>query len=455
MAIWQYMGSFTGGFVGGVLGLPVVGVSVGGFLGSFVDNYESEQTRICRVGATIGGFLLRETDGITAGRLSRTAQVLTQWIPDCKINHEQIVKTIRTRAFDRDGLNAIEQALHDDPEAAISCVLLTARVAAAGDGISRTEREWIDRFATRIGLPTADVSDLLALYDRAVDAISEPDNLSADRELLVVDANVSDDELRRAYRRAASPLHPDRFINESDDRRREVGIRYRRIGEAFERLRAKRSPDLFAVRCGLEGPVCPSEGDVVRCLICERRNRIPAADGFPTARCGECQALLLHPRPMAQKLYVGHLERFGQLEADRDRLRLQELRDHLGKFAADRFEIYPALTERTAPLVETIDRDWVGGPVLAASCDKAFWENPCGFVVTPTGIAWSHGEAGTQAVRFDEIRSVTSVVGGLIAPAAVLIVCGGVTHRLTLTMHDRRNDLAAALARFVERAVDV
>lgn len=62
--------------------------------------------------------------------------------------------------------------------------------------------------------------------------------LAADYQLLGVVPDVSDAELKRAYRTLAAQLHPDRVYQDDDSD--DEGARFRRVTEAFERIQGAR-----------------------------------------------------------------------------------------------------------------------------------------------------------------------------------------------------------------------
>ena len=54
--------------------------------------------------------------------------------------------------------------------------------------------------------------------------------------ILGVDKNVSDEELKRVYRKLAVKYHPDKWVNKSEEERKVAEDKFKEISEAYDVL---------------------------------------------------------------------------------------------------------------------------------------------------------------------------------------------------------------------------
>ena len=59
-------------------------------------------------------------------------------------------------------------------------------------------------------------------------------------KILEIDKNVSDDEVKKAYRRMANKYHPDKVSYLGDDIRKAAGEKFRKMKEAYEKIKKER-----------------------------------------------------------------------------------------------------------------------------------------------------------------------------------------------------------------------
>ena len=55
-------------------------------------------------------------------------------------------------------------------------------------------------------------------------------------EILGVSKTASDDEIKKAYRKLAITLHPDRFANATDKEKKDAEAKFKEINRAYEVL---------------------------------------------------------------------------------------------------------------------------------------------------------------------------------------------------------------------------
>jgi DnaJ like chaperone protein len=126
---------------------------------------------------------------------------------------------------------------------------LQLRAALAGNGISPPARSILMRVAGRLGMSEFEFARMeSAVRARQQRGGSSPGRQSADKPLtdsyaeLEVDANMSDQEVTKAYRRQMSRHHPDKLVaNGLPESMAQVAKeKTQRIQEAYEAIRAAR-----------------------------------------------------------------------------------------------------------------------------------------------------------------------------------------------------------------------
>jgi DnaJ like chaperone protein len=118
---------------------------------------------------------------------------------------------------------------------------LQLRAALAGNGISPPVRKVLTGIAERLGLSAFEFANMEALL-RAARTGSKSDGLAQCYAELEVDANISDQELVKAYRRQMSRHHPDKLVANGlpESMAQMAKEKTQRIQEAYEGIRAAR-----------------------------------------------------------------------------------------------------------------------------------------------------------------------------------------------------------------------
>lgn len=102
-------------------------------------------------------------------------------------------------------------------------------IAQADGSVVAQEIDALRRCAAGLGLSPAEVDRMLNLHDAS-------SSLDAAYKVLGVNASVTNDELKRAYRRLALQNHPDRVASLGDDVRRAAEKRFQEINAAKETI---------------------------------------------------------------------------------------------------------------------------------------------------------------------------------------------------------------------------
>lgn len=105
-------------------------------------------------------------------------------------------------------------------------------LAHADGSIHAAEREVLERIAADMGISRKDLASLDAMF-------RGPSTGSA-YAILEVDPKASDEELKKAYRRAAMKHHPDRVAHLGEEFQRAASEKFKKVQEAWGRIERER-----------------------------------------------------------------------------------------------------------------------------------------------------------------------------------------------------------------------
>jgi DnaJ like chaperone protein len=104
-------------------------------------------------------------------------------------------------------------------------------IAQADGHVDKREVDVIQSISSYLGIPEPDFGSLKAMYFRDVDS---------DYKILETDASVSDEELKKAYRRMAVKYHPDKVSQLGEDVQRAAKEKFQRVQQAYDNIRKQR-----------------------------------------------------------------------------------------------------------------------------------------------------------------------------------------------------------------------
>lgn len=105
-------------------------------------------------------------------------------------------------------------------------------LANADGRIDPAERDVLQRIATYLGISEKDLSSLDAMFRPSVPA--------AAYQVLEVDAKASDEEVKKAYRRAVMKHHPDKVAHLGEEFQKQAADRFKKVQDAWERIQRER-----------------------------------------------------------------------------------------------------------------------------------------------------------------------------------------------------------------------
>lgn len=104
-------------------------------------------------------------------------------------------------------------------------------IARADNHVSKAEVETMQKIANYLGINHADFESIKAMFYK---------DAHAAYTILEIDAGVTDEDVKKAYRRMALRYHPDRLGNMSDDLKKGAEEKFRKVQEAYEVISRER-----------------------------------------------------------------------------------------------------------------------------------------------------------------------------------------------------------------------
>ena len=104
-------------------------------------------------------------------------------------------------------------------------------IAAADGSVSDAEKRVIDRIGGFMSISDSDFQSIRAMF------VSQTD---ASYKILEIESTVSEDEIKKAYRRMAMKYHPDKVSHLGEDFKKVAHEKFRKVQEAFDQIKKER-----------------------------------------------------------------------------------------------------------------------------------------------------------------------------------------------------------------------
>lgn len=154
-----------------------------------------------------------------------------QFGPQFNAQHLQTLKQF----LDSDSipLNRICQDIQMRMQPAVRVQLLHYMfgIAKADNDVSIAEINVIQRISQLLGVSQADFESVKNMFYRNVDS---------DYKVLGIDANATDDEVKKAYRKMAIKFHPDKVSQMGEEYQKGAKEKFQKIQEAYEGIKKRR-----------------------------------------------------------------------------------------------------------------------------------------------------------------------------------------------------------------------
>ena len=104
-------------------------------------------------------------------------------------------------------------------------------ISKADGDVNELEIRTIQTIANYLGISTADFSSLKAMYFRDV---------NSDYKILEIETSVSDEEIKKAYRKMAVKFHPDKVAALGDEIQKAAKEKFQKVQQAYENIKKQR-----------------------------------------------------------------------------------------------------------------------------------------------------------------------------------------------------------------------
>ena len=143
-------------------------------------------------------------------------QVLKEFLNSTSIPLDRICQDVRVRM---------------QPPVRVQLLHYLFGIAKADNDVSQSEISVIGRISQMLGISQADFESVKNMFYRNVDS---------DYKVLGVEANASDDEVKKAYRKMAIKFHPDKVSQMGEEYQKGAKEKFQKIQEAYEAIKKRR-----------------------------------------------------------------------------------------------------------------------------------------------------------------------------------------------------------------------
>lgn len=113
----------------------------------------------------------------------------------------------------------------------LELVHILFRISRADGDINSSEMQLLQHIASQLAITTPDFLSIRAMF------VSSPDS---EFQILEVDANAGEDEVKRAYRKMVMKFHPDRLTGLNEAEKKAAQEKFIRVKKAYENIKRKK-----------------------------------------------------------------------------------------------------------------------------------------------------------------------------------------------------------------------
>lgn len=115
--------------------------------------------------------------------------------------------------------------------ARLQLIHLLFGVASVDGHVHQDELDVIKLIASNLGIKSNDFASIKAMFFKEVDG---------DYKILEIEKSVSDDEVKKAYRRMAVKYHPDKVTHLGEEFQKSAKEKFQKVQEAYENIKKQR-----------------------------------------------------------------------------------------------------------------------------------------------------------------------------------------------------------------------
>ena len=233
-------GKWVGGGLGWALGGPIGGV-LGFVVGSMFDNREGGPRQRIFTGTTHGDFTMSLLV-LVAAVMKADGQVMQSELDYVRNYFNQSFGPAASREamlYLRDLLKqqiplkevSIQIRQRLDKASRLQLLHFLFGVSQADGKVHPEEVRVIEQIAGYLGISEADMKSIRNMFFEDVDSAYK---------ILEIKKSVSDEEVKKAYRRMANKYHPDKVAYLGDDVRKAAGEKFRKVKDAYDKIKKER-----------------------------------------------------------------------------------------------------------------------------------------------------------------------------------------------------------------------
>ena len=147
---------------------------------------------------------------------SEHLQILKNFLDSEKIPLQEICADIRTRM---------------PSEVRVQLIHYLSSTARADGDVAPAEMNIIQKIATMLGVSAVEFESVKNMFYRNVDS---------DYKILGVESNVTDEEIKKAYRKMAISFHPDKVATMGEEYQKGAKEKFQQIQDAYEAIKKRR-----------------------------------------------------------------------------------------------------------------------------------------------------------------------------------------------------------------------
>ncbi len=104
-------------------------------------------------------------------------------------------------------------------------------IAAADGHIAQSEKNIIQNIASYLGISQKETDSIMSMFVASTDAAYK---------ILEITSEVSDDEVKKAYRNMAKKYHPDKVAYLGEDFKKAANEKFKKLNDAYEQIKKER-----------------------------------------------------------------------------------------------------------------------------------------------------------------------------------------------------------------------
>ncbi len=297
--VWKAIGLGVGAAVGGPIGAGI-GAAIGHAIDSAAgDDFSEDDAAV----VLVGGFLSRfasETGHLNTRECELIANICSKVSETSSWSHDNVLSALSEWATNDELFAQVIRTAQSDEDLRRALLTFGWRVASRDNRVDDVEVGWLATAAQAMGGSEEDLYITMIPYCRA------PDDEAAVRDArltLGIHEGATPGEIRKRYLELSRKYHPDSHASADETLKELAAERFAKIAAAYDLLQGQSGRKYWGRASDRKELFIPSSRDLVRCLFCGQKCRLPEATYFATSRCPKCQALLLFEEELAHAFF--------------------------------------------------------------------------------------------------------------------------------------------------------